>query len=142
MVVGLVVAAWASVGAIPARATYGARTTADEPQYLLTAPRLAEDGDLDIADEIAERRYEPFHEVTLDPQTEVARRRPPSSAPTTRCCRCCSRRPMALGGVGGGQGHPRRARRASWPPSMVWVAVRRFDVSAGDRRGRGRRLRR
>ena len=42
--VGLVTAAWAAV-AIPARATYGERTTADEPQYLLSALSLAEDRD-------------------------------------------------------------------------------------------------
>jgi hypothetical protein len=67
--VGLVVAAWAAV-AIPARATLGARTTADEPQYLLSALSLAEDRDLDIADELDEQAYLPFHEVTLPVQTE------------------------------------------------------------------------
>jgi hypothetical protein len=69
VVVGLVVAAWAAV-AIPVRATYNARVTADEPQYLLSALSLAKDLDLDISDEIRARDYEPFHEVTLDPQTE------------------------------------------------------------------------
>jgi hypothetical protein len=69
VVVGLVVAAWAAV-AIPAEGTYGARTTADEPQYLLSALSLAEDLDLDISDEIHERAYTPFHGVELDPQTE------------------------------------------------------------------------
>jgi hypothetical protein len=69
LLVGLVVAAWAAV-AIPVQATYGARTTADEPQYLLSALSLAEDLDLDVSDEIADRRYTPFHRVDLDPQTE------------------------------------------------------------------------
>jgi hypothetical protein len=50
VLVGVVVAAWCAVVA-PARATYGARVTADEPQYLLSAISLAEDRDLDIADE-------------------------------------------------------------------------------------------
>jgi hypothetical protein len=68
--VGVIVAGWAMV-AIPARATYGARTTADEPQYLLSALSLAEDGNLWIDDELAERAYEPFHEVTLPLQTEA-----------------------------------------------------------------------
>jgi hypothetical protein len=68
--VGLAVAALAMV-AIPARATYGARTTSDEPQYLLSALSLAEDRDLWIDDELAARRYRPFHEVTLPVQTEV-----------------------------------------------------------------------
>ena len=43
----------AALPAIGARATYGAKTTADEPQYLLTALSIAEDFDLDISDEIA-----------------------------------------------------------------------------------------
>ncbi len=51
------------------RASYGARVTGDEPQYLLTAISLAEDGDLDVSDEIAARRYEPFSEGGLDPQS-------------------------------------------------------------------------
>jgi hypothetical protein len=56
--------------AIPAQATYGARTTADEPQYLLSATSLAEDLDLDIGDELRQRAYAPFHAVELDPQTQ------------------------------------------------------------------------
>jgi hypothetical protein len=66
--VGVAVAAWTALG-IDARATYGARLTADEPQYLLTAISLAEDGSLDIADELAAERYRPFHEVRLPQQT-------------------------------------------------------------------------
>jgi hypothetical protein len=68
--VGLVVAAWTAV-AVPARATVGARTTADEPQYLLSALSLAEDRDLNIADELADRAYRPFHEAALPVQTQV-----------------------------------------------------------------------
>ncbi len=67
--VGIVVAGWAMV-ALPARATYGARVTADEPQYLLSAVSLGEDLDLDISDEIRERAYEPFHELRVNQQTE------------------------------------------------------------------------
>jgi hypothetical protein len=69
LTVGAVVAAWAML-AISARATYNARTTADEPQYLLSALSLAEDRDLWIDDELADHRYEPFHEVLLPVQTE------------------------------------------------------------------------
>lgn len=58
-----------ALAAIGARATYGARVTADEPQYLLTALSLAEDRDLDISDELADQRYLPFHEIPVDPQT-------------------------------------------------------------------------
>jgi hypothetical protein len=55
---------------LPARATYGARTTADEPQYLLSALSLWEDRDLDITDELAEERWRDFHEAQLPVQTE------------------------------------------------------------------------
>src|SRR3712207_9364480 len=43
---------------------------ADEPQYLLTAISLATDGDLDIADELADGRWRPFHALPLPTQTE------------------------------------------------------------------------
>lgn len=69
-VLGLVVAAIAALG-IGVRATYGAQTTADEPQYLLSALSLWEDGNLDISDELAEERYREFHEVELPTQTRA-----------------------------------------------------------------------
>ncbi len=64
-----VVAALTALAGIDARATYGARVTADEPQYLLTAISLGEDRSLDIGDELAAERFRPFHEVDLNPQT-------------------------------------------------------------------------
>ena len=73
--VAAVVAASAALAGLPARATRGARTTADEPQYLLSALSLAEDGDLDIADELAEQRWRPFHEAALPEQTRPLPRR-------------------------------------------------------------------
>lgn len=59
----------AAVAGIDARATYGARVTADEPQYLITAISLGEDLSLDVSDELAEERFRPFHEIRLNPQT-------------------------------------------------------------------------
>ena len=67
--VGLL-ATLAAAGGITVPATHGTWTTADEPQYLLTAVSLAEDGDLDIADELAEARWRPFHALPLPEQTE------------------------------------------------------------------------
>lgn len=61
----------AALTGIDARATYGARVTADEPQYLLTAQSLADDRSLDISDEIADRAYLPYHEIPIDRQTRV-----------------------------------------------------------------------
>ncbi len=66
--VGVAAAVAAAAGAW-APATYGARTTADEPQYLLSAISLAEDGDLDIADELAAERWRAFHAADLPEQT-------------------------------------------------------------------------
>jgi len=70
VVAAVAVAAAVAAGAgAAAPATYGARTTADEPQYLLSAISLAEDGDLDIADELAAERWRPFHAADLPEQT-------------------------------------------------------------------------
>jgi hypothetical protein len=69
MALAFVVAVLAAALGVPARATYGAHTTADEPQYLLTALSLASDGDLDISDELAARSWRPFHAMELPEQT-------------------------------------------------------------------------
>jgi hypothetical protein len=69
MALAFVVAVVAAALGVPARATYGARTTADEPQYLLTALSLATDGDLDISDELAAGRWRAFHAASLPEQT-------------------------------------------------------------------------
>jgi hypothetical protein len=69
LVAGLLAVVAAAAG-IVVPATHGTRTTADEPQYLLTAISLAEDGDLDIADELADGRWRPFHALPLPEQTE------------------------------------------------------------------------
>ncbi len=62
-------AALAALAGIDARATSGARVTADEPQYLITAISLGEDLSLDVSDELADERFLPFHEIPLNPQT-------------------------------------------------------------------------
>src|SRR6266511_2318343 len=67
--VGLLAFLGAAAG-IGVPATHGARTTADEPQYLLTAISLATDRDLDIADELAAGRWRAFHAPPLPEQTE------------------------------------------------------------------------
>ncbi len=69
MLAAALVAVAAALVGLPARATQGARTTADEPQYLLTAQSLADDGDLDISDELAAQRWRAYHEAPLPQQT-------------------------------------------------------------------------
>ena len=66
--VGVGTAAWCALG-IAAPATFGAHVAVDEPQYLLSATSLAEDLDLDIADELAAERWRAYHEAALPEQT-------------------------------------------------------------------------
>ncbi|HYN99967.1 MAG TPA: hypothetical protein VEU28_09880, partial [Actinomycetota bacterium] len=66
----LLAAATAALGA-PIRSSYGARVTADEPEYLLTALSLAEDRSLDVSDELEAGRYRAFHEARIKPQARV-----------------------------------------------------------------------
>jgi hypothetical protein len=60
----------AAVLGIGVQSTYGADAGVDEPQYLLSALSLAEDGDLDISDELAAQRWRAFHADELPVQTE------------------------------------------------------------------------
>lgn len=69
MAVAAALALAAALAGVPARATYGAQVSGDEPQYLLTATSLAEDGELDLRDEIDGEAYLDYHEVPIDPQS-------------------------------------------------------------------------
>lgn len=68
LLVAVVAIAAAALG-IGVRTGFGAHVSSDEPQYLLTALSLFEDGDLDVADEIAERRWVVFDGDHLPQQT-------------------------------------------------------------------------
>lgn len=70
VLVAIGVTMWCSIGAT-ARATTNARTTADEPQYLMTAQSLAADRDLDVANQRAAGAYRAYHEVGLPLQEEI-----------------------------------------------------------------------
>ncbi|CAN5423169.1 hypothetical protein BH18ACT1_BH18ACT1_10320 [soil metagenome] len=68
LTLGVATALWCALGlAVPA--SDGSRVTADEPQYLLSATSLAEDRNLDIADELAEERWRTYHRADLPEQT-------------------------------------------------------------------------
>jgi hypothetical protein len=126
--VGVAVTVWAAI-AIPARATYRERTTADEPQYLLSALSLAEDGDLWIDDEIAGRRYEPFHEVALPTQTEpLANGR--SVSPHDPLLPVVLAVPMGLGGWIGAK-VALAALGGALAALLTWTAHRRLVVPLG-----------
>jgi hypothetical protein len=70
MAVVAVVSFLAAAAGIDVRASYGARTTGDEPYYLITADSLWEDGNLDISDEIESEAFHEWHEIPLDEQTK------------------------------------------------------------------------
>lgn len=123
--VALVVALWCAPGAW-ARATYGARTTADEPQYLLSAISLAEDHNLDVSDERAAGRYRAFHEVGLPLQEEL-RADGSRVSPHDPGLPALLAIPTVLGGWLGAK-LALAALGGALAAAMLWVAVRRFDV--------------
>ena len=69
MTTAALVAVLAAGLGIGVRATYGGQAAVDEPQYLLTALSLSEDGDLDISDELAAQRWRDYHDAELPVQT-------------------------------------------------------------------------
>jgi hypothetical protein len=125
LVLGLAVAAW-SAPLIAVRATEGARTTADEPQYLLTALSLGEDRSLDVRDERATQRHRPFHEAGLPLQENL---QPDGSrvSPHDPLLPALLAVPMTLGGWIGAK-VALAAMAGALAAAMLWVAVRRFDV--------------
>lgn len=127
VVVGLVTAAWAAPGAW-ARSSDGGRVTGDEPQYLMSAISLGEDGDLDIADERAERRWEPFHEA--GPPSIQTERQPDGRrvSPHDPLLPALLAGPVRVGGWLGAR-LALAALAGALAASMLWVAVRRLGVS-------------
>jgi hypothetical protein len=126
--VGMVGFAAAAAG-ILVPATHGTWTTADEPQYLLTAISLAEDHDLDIADELAEGRWRPFHDLPLPTQTEAlagGRR----LSPHDPLLPLLLAGPVAAGGWVGAK-LAMAALAGLLAALLVWTAVRRLGVPAG-----------
>lgn len=113
---------------IPARATYGAQTSADEPQYLLTALSIAQDGDLDIADERDDEAYRAFHEASLPVQTVL---RPDGSrlSPHNPLLPLYLALPMQLGGWVAAK-IAMALVAGALAALVVWVGVVRFGVDS------------
>lgn len=128
LTIGLValVAGLAATAGLPARATEGARTSGDEPQYLLTATSLARDHDLDIANQLGTASYLPYHEVPTDPQSAVldgGRRLSPHDPLLPLLLAW----PMALGGWVGAK-VALAVLAAATAALTAWLAVTRFSV--------------
>jgi hypothetical protein len=126
MVAAAVIAFAAAAAGIGSRASYGARTTADEPHYLVTALSLARDGDLDVRDQLAEEAYRPFHEIPLAPQA-----RPLADGrlvePHDPLLPAILAAPTALGGWVLAK-LTLAAVAAALAALTLWIAVRRLDV--------------
>ncbi len=114
---------------IPARATYGAQVSADEPQYLLTALSIAQDGDLDIANQRYSGAYRDFHEVLLPIQTEL---QPDGSriSPHNPLLPLYLAVPMRIGGWVGAK-VALAALAGALAGLLVWLGVARFNVPFG-----------
>ncbi|MXZ68918.1 MAG: hypothetical protein F4Z17_08075 [Acidimicrobiia bacterium] len=114
---------------IPARATYGAQVSADEPQYLLTALSIAQDGDLDIANQRYSGAYRDFHEVLLPIQTEL---QPDGSriSPHNPLLPLYLAVPMRIGGWVGAK-MALAALAGALAGLLVWLGVARFNVPFG-----------
>lgn len=126
MVIVALIAFGASAAGVDARATFGARTTADEPHYLLTALSIAEDGDLDVANQFRRHEYRPFHAVDLVPQA-----RPTAGGrlvePHDPLLPVILAAPMALGGWVLAK-LTLCAIAGILAALTLWIAVRRFAV--------------
>src|SRR3954468_22166582 len=111
------------------RATHGGRTTADEPQYLLSATSLAEDLDLDISDELRAERWRAWHEAELPQQTKplLDGRR---VSPHDPLLPALLAGPVAVGGWVGAK-LAMAAMAGLLAAATLWVAVRRLGVGLG-----------
>lgn len=129
MVVVAVVSFASAAAGIDVRASYAARTTGDEPYYLITAVSLWEDRDLDVSDEIEASAFREWHEIPLDEQTtslEGGRR----VSPHDPLLPLLLTPAMALGGWVGAKLFL-AALAGLLAALIVWIAVRRFGVSVG-----------
>ncbi|MGI8692109.1 MAG: hypothetical protein ACR2JK_04310 [Geodermatophilaceae bacterium] len=124
----------AVVGTLAAGLGLGVRGSADgyaavdEPQYLLTALSLYEDGSLDIADELAERRWVEFHTPgELPVQTEILDDGRQVS-PHDPLLPLLLALPMGLGGVVAAK-LTLAFLAGAVAASTLWIAVRRLDVA-------------
>ena len=129
LAVGLVTFAWSTL-ALDARATFQTQTTADEPQYLLTALSLWEDQSLEITDELADERFRDFHEVALPVQTEAVDASGRLVSPHDPLLPLLLAVPMGLAGWVGAK-LALAALAGVLAGLLVWVAVRRLRVPEG-----------
>ena len=114
--------------ALNARATYGAKISVDEPQYLLSALSIIEDGNLDISDELDERRYWTYHPLKLNQQTIDLNESGQRISPHDPLLPLILAIPVGLGGWILAK-IALAVIAAFTAAATLWVAVRRFSIS-------------
>ena len=119
----------ASAAGTGVRGAHATQTTGDEPHYLLTAHSLAEDGDLDVRDDIAAEAYRPWHGAGLDPQEKVLSDGRMVS-PHDPLLPALLAAPLALGGWVAAK-VALAALAAALAALLLVVAVRRFGLPVG-----------
>ncbi len=127
----LLVATVATVAAalgIGVRALETAHVAVDEEQYVLTAISLAEDGDLDITDELAAQRWRAFADVPPHIETSVLVDGTQIS-PHDPLLPLLLAGPVALGGWVGAK-IALSLLAGAVATLTLWLAVRRFGVRA------------
>jgi hypothetical protein len=118
----------AALAFLPGRGLLSGRTAADEPQYLLTAISLFEDRDLDLADELSAARWRDFHADDLPRQTQpTAEGR--EISPHDPGLPVLLAVPVGVAGWAGAK-VVLAALNSALAVTLVWTAVRRFDVAA------------
>lgn len=127
MLLVAVVAIVAAALGIGVRTGFGHHVSSDEPQYLLTALSLFEDRNLDISDEIAERRWLAFGGSYLPRQTAVLADGRELS-PHDPLLAVLLAPAMGLFGWVGGKA-TLSLLAGVLAALVLWVAVRRFAVS-------------
>jgi hypothetical protein len=125
VVVALLAGLAAGVG-ITVPATYGGQAAVDEPEYLLSALSLWEDRDLDISDELAERRFVPYHDSDLPIQAQP-RADGSQVSPHDPLLPVLLAVPVGLGGWVAAK-LTLAGLAAILAALVLWVAVRRLDV--------------
>lgn len=116
----------AAAAGIGVPATDGQHAAVDETQYLLTAISLAEDGDLDIANELAARRWAAFAQAEPPVQT-AARADGRAVSPHDPLLPVLLAAPVALAGWVGAK-LALAACAGALAAATLWTAVRRFAV--------------
>lgn len=118
----------ANLAGLNARATYGARVSGDEPQYLLTATSIGEDGDLNIADELAEERFRTYHRADLNGQTFSLDPQGTQISPHDPGLPALLAVPMRLGGWRGAKA-ALIAFGVACAVGTAWIAIRKLGVA-------------